>query len=91
VVMMYRIPSLILRYGVITGLAVSLTGLVINELLNVEVVTLIGMFIIVLTPLTSLIIISLKLVSKKDLRKFVLSQITIAVIIASLIVSMLTR
>ncbi|RLG85774.1 MAG: hypothetical protein DRO18_05320 [Thermoprotei archaeon] len=88
---MYRIPSLILRYGVITGLAVSLTGLVINELLNVEVVTLIGMFIIVLTPLTSLIIISLKLVSKKDLRKFVLSQITIAVIIASLIVSMLTR
>ncbi|HDD26667.1 MAG TPA: hypothetical protein ENF75_06240 [Acidilobales archaeon] len=88
---MYREPSLILRYGVITGLAVSLAGLVINEVFGVGTVTLIGMFIIVLTPLTSLITISLKLASKKDLRKFTLSQITIAVIIASLIISMLTK
>ncbi len=85
---MYELQVKILRYGVIIGLIIVIIGLLAE---NQGFLSITGLSIIVLTPLTSLITISLKLLKEKQLRDFTLSLFTITVIIASIILSLLEK
>ncbi len=83
---MYRVQVKILRYGVIIGLMIVVIGLLVNPL---DILKIVGLAIIVLTPLTSLLFISIKLYKEKMLQEFVLSLFTIMVIMLSIIISLL--
>ncbi len=83
---MYDVQVRILRYGVIIGLIIVIVGLLINP---INILKIIGLAIIVLTPLTSLSFISIKLFKERRRQEFILSQFTIIVIIISIIISLL--
>jgi len=85
---MYKLPSIILRFGVIAGLVLSLAGVVIEQVLSVSDIVTLGLMTIVLTPLVSLFVIGLLMLLKKDIYGFILSQLAIAVILASIITSL---
>ncbi len=70
----------------IIGLMIVVIGLLVNPL---EILKTIGLAIIVLTPLTSLSFISIKLYKEKMLQEFVLSLFTVMVIMLSIIISLL--
>ena len=85
---MYKLPSTILRFGVIAGLILALIGVVIKQVLHTSAVIMLGLLAIVLTPLVSLFVIGVLLLLKKDIYGFILSQLAIAVILASIITSL---
>ena len=84
---MYKLPSTILRFGVIAGLILAVFGVVIKQVLHTSAVIMLGLLTIVLTPLVSLFVIGVLLLLKKDIYGFILSQLAIAVILASIITS----
>jgi len=83
----YKLPSTILRFGVIAGLILAVFGVVIKQVLHTSAVIMLGLLTIVLTPLVSLFVIGVLLLLKKDIYGFILSQLAIAVILASIITS----
>ena len=85
---MYKLPSTILRFGVIAGLILALIGVVIKQVLYTSAVVMLGLLTIVLTPLVSLFVIGVLLLLKKDIYGFILSQLAIVVILASIITSL---
>ncbi len=85
---MYKLPSTILRFGVIAGLILAVFGVVIKQVLHTSAVIMLGLLTIVLTPLVSLFVIGVLLLLKKDIYGFILSQLAIAVILASIITSL---
>ncbi|MCD6084885.1 MAG: hypothetical protein J7J20_05020 [Desulfurococcales archaeon] len=85
---MYKLPSIILRFGVIAGLVLSLAGVVIEQFLSISDIVTLGLMTIVLTPLVSLFVIGILMLLKKDIYGFILSQLAIAVILASIITSL---
>jgi len=84
---MYEIPSTILRYGVIVGLLLTLIGIVVKQLLYASEIVLLGLAIIVITPLASLLTISVLLLLRRDIYGFTLSLLTISIILLSIILS----
>ena len=85
---MYKLPSTILRFGVIAGLILAVFGVVIKQVLYTSAVVMLGLLTIVLTPLVSLFVIGVLLLLKKDIYGFILSQLAIVVILASIITSL---
>ncbi|RLG84312.1 MAG: hypothetical protein DRO40_01820 [Thermoprotei archaeon] len=86
---MYKAPSIVLRYGVIAGLIITIVGITLNTLLNMDTtIVMIGLMTIVLTPLTSLFVLSIILILKKDINGFILSQLAIIIILASILLSL---
>jgi len=85
---MYKLPSIILRFGIIAGLVLSLAGVVIEQFLSISDIVTLGLMTIVLTPLVSLFVIGILMLLKKDIYGFILSQLAIAVILASIITSL---
>ena len=84
---MYEIPSTILRYGVIVGLLLTLIGIVVKQLLYASEIILLGLAIIVITPLASLLTISILLLLRRDIYGFTLSLLTISIILLSIMLS----
>lgn len=87
---MYRLPSIILRYGVILGLVLTLTGTIVKELVGIRVLVTVGLLTIIVTPITSLLIISLYLMFKRELYMFTLSILAILVILTSIVIFLYT-
>jgi len=87
--MEYRLASLVLRYGTVMGLIVTITGLVLNYEPVSKILVLLGLINIVITPLISLMFISIVSVLKRDVHIFILSQITIGMILLSILLSMI--
>ena len=85
---MFKLPSTILRYGVILGLAITLVGILSEQLAGLEALVTFGLMIIVVTPLASLMTIGVTLARRRDLYGFALSQLAIAVIVASILISL---
>ena len=83
---MYDVQVKILRYGVIAGLIIAAVGLITNPL---NVLKIIGLAIIVSTPLFSLSFISIELFKEKRIQEFVLALFTVIVIVISIIISLL--
>jgi len=88
---MYKIPSIILRYGVITGLILTILGVIVKQLLNMNIVVMLGLVVIVSVPLVSLFAISILLMLRKDIYGFLLSQLAIIIILAFIIISLCTK
>jgi len=84
---MYRQSSIILRYGVITGLIITILGIIAKHVIKTEAIITLGLLTIVLTPLISLLTISIIMMLKKDLYGFILSQITMIIIVISVMLS----
>ena len=87
--MEYRLASLVLRYGTVMGLIVTITGLVLNYEPVSKILVFLGLINIVITPLISLMFISIVSVLKRDVHIFILSQITIGMILLSILLSMI--
>ena len=85
---MYEIPSIILRLGILVGLALTLIGVIVNQVLRISSVVMLGLLAIVLTPLISLFVISILLLLRKDIYGFILSQLAIIIILVSIITSL---
>lgn len=85
---MYEVPSIILRYGVLAGLALTFVGIIVNQVLHINTIIMLGLLTIVLTPLVSLFAISVLLLLRKDIYGFILSQLAIIIILASIITSL---
>lgn len=85
---MYEVPSTVLRFGVLIGLVLTMVGIVINQILHINIIVMLGLLTIVLTPLVSLFVISILLLRRRDIYGFILSQLTIIVILASIIESL---
>ncbi len=88
---MYEMPALILRYGVIAGLILTIIGVIVEYLLDINIVVELGLLAIVLAPIISLFAISIALLLRKDIYGFILSQLAIVVILASIIISFCDR
>lgn len=88
---MYKIPSIILRYGVITGLILTILGVIVKQLLNMNIVVMLGLVVIVSVPLVSLFAIGILLMLRKDIYGFLLSQLAIIIILAFIIISLCTK
>jgi len=84
----YEVPSTVLRFGVLIGLVLTMVGIVINQILHINIIVMLGLLTIVLTPLVSLFVISILLLRRRDIYGFILSQLTIIVILASIIESL---
>jgi len=84
----YEVPSIILRYGVLAGLALTFVGIIVNQVLHINTIIMLGLLTIVLTPLVSLFAISVLLLLRKDIYGFILSQLAIIIILASIITSL---
>jgi len=84
----YEVPSIILRYGVLAGLALTFVGIIVNQVLHINTIIMLGLLTIVLTPLVSLFTISVLLLLRKDIYGFILSQLAIIIILASIITSL---
>ena len=85
---MYEIPSIILRLGILVGLALTLIGVIVNQVLRISSIVMLGLLAIVLTPLISLFVISILLLLRKDIYGFILSQLAIIIILVSIITSL---
>ncbi len=86
---MYKAPSAVLRYGVIAGLIVTLVGVILDAMLGTNDLTVMGLMIIDLTPLLSLFVLSILLILRRDIYSFILSQLAIAIILASILLSLI--
>ena len=86
---MYSVPSMVLRYGVITGLVITLVGVILDAIMGENGLVMIGLMIIDLTPLLSLFMLGILLILRKDIRGFILSQLAIAVILLSILLSLI--
>ena len=84
---MYRAPSTTLRYGIAIGLALTLVGMIIKQLLGISIIMTLGLLVITLTPLTSLLTISIILARRRDVYGFLLSQLVIIFILISIAIS----
>jgi len=84
----YEIPSIILRLGILVGLALTLIGVIVNQVLRISSIVMLGLLAIVLTPLISLFVISILLLLRKDIYGFILSQLAIIIILVSIITSL---
>ena len=85
----YRLASLVLRCGTVMGLIVTITGLILNYEPVSKMLVFLGLINIVITPLISLMFISIVSVLKRDVHIFILSQITIGMILLSILLSMI--
>ena len=85
---MHKLPSVIMRYGVIAGLALTLVGTVIKYVLGNSTLVMLGLMAVVMTPIVSLAAISAELASSKDRRGFALSLLALAIILASVVLSL---
>ncbi len=85
---MYRAPSIVLRYGVIIGLVVTVVGVILGTVVGTNNLVVIGLMIVDLTPLLSLSVLSVSLILKKDIYGFILSQLAIAIVLASILLSL---
>jgi len=85
--MEYRLASLVLRCGTVMGLIVTITGLILNYEPVSKILVFLGLINIVITPLISLMFISIVSVLKRDVHIFILSQITIGMILLSILLS----
>ena len=85
---MYEIPSIILRLGILVGLALTLIGVIVNQVLHISSIVMLGLLAIVLTPPISLLAISILLLLRKDIYGFILSQLAIIIILVSIITSL---
>lgn len=85
---MYRIPSFILRYGVITGLVLTIIGVVLKQLLGIDILVMLGLAVIVSVPLVSLFVMSVLLILRRDIYSFLLSQLAITIVLAFIIVTL---
>jgi len=83
----YRSASLILRCGTILGLITITTGLVLGHKPVSEMLVLLGLVSIIITPLISLMLIGVLSILKRDFHTFILSQITIGTILLSILLS----
>ncbi len=80
---------MVLRYGVITGLVITLVGVILDAIMGENGLVMIGLMIIDLTPLLSLFMLGILLILRKDIRGFILSQLAIAVILLSILLSLI--
>ena len=85
---MRELPSVIMRYGVIAGLALTLVGTVVKYILGDSTLVMLGLMAVVMTPIASLAAISADLASSKDKHGFALSLLAIATILASIALSL---
>ncbi len=89
--MKYKIPSLILRYGTITGLIIAILGETLTTINPAfKPLTHYGLGTIIATPITSLTTIAAIHAMKHDLKTFALATLTLAVIFTTIII-MLTK
>lgn len=86
---MYVKSSNILRFGIIIGLILLMTGIVIKNTLQTDLVIYIGLLTIILTPLATLLSISIILLFRKDYRLFILSILLILVLLSSIMTALL--
>ncbi len=89
--MEYKIPSLILRYGTITGLIIAVLGETLTTINpTFKPLTYYGLGIIIAAPITSLITIAVIHAIKRDLKTFALATLALAIILTTIII-MLTK
>ena len=89
--MKYKIPSIILRYGTITGLAIAILGEILAIIKPLfRPLTYYGLGIIIATPMTSLATIAIIHAIKRDIKTSVLATLALIVMLTAVIV-MLTR
>jgi len=77
-----------MRYGVIAGLIITLAGIVIKYVLGDSTLVTVGLLAIVVTPIASLAAISADLASSRDKHGLALSLLAIAIILASIVLSL---
>jgi len=87
--MEYRSASLVLRWGTASGLIVAIIGLALNCESISEILVLLGLINIILTPLISLVFINVVSILKRDVYVFILSQITMGMILLSILISIM--
>lgn len=89
--MKYKIPSLILRYGTITGLIIAILGETLTTIKpTFKPLTYYGLGIIIATPITSLTTIAAIHAIKHDLKTSALATLALAIILTTIIV-MITK
>jgi hypothetical protein len=87
----YKIPSLILRYGTITGLIIAILGETLTTISpTYRPLTYYGLGIIIATPITSLTTIATIHVIKHDLKTSILAVLALVIIFTTVII-MLTK
>ncbi len=85
---MAKIPSTILRLGVVLGLAITIAGIIVQQAVDIaDTIISYGLLIIVLTPITALSTICMLSLMKRDFYNFTLSLLIIITILVSIIIS----
>ncbi len=85
--MKYKTPSLILRYGTITGLIIAILGEILTTLNPAfKQLTYYGLEVIVATPIISLTTIAAIHAIKHDLKTFMLATLALAVIFITAVI-----
>jgi len=88
--MKYRIPPLILRYGTITGLIIAILG---ETLTTVNVafkqLTYYGLWLIIATPITSLVTIAIIHATRHDLKTFILATLALIIMLTTVFIMLM--
>ncbi len=88
--MKYETPSLILRYGTITGLIIAILGEVLTTIKpTLKPLTYYGLGIIIATPITSLTAIAAIHAIKHDLKTFTLAALALAIMLTTIVVMLI--
>ena len=86
---LYKIPSTILRLGILVGLSILALGIVAKYMFKTDIFITIGLLTLVLTPLTSLVSISIELAKRRNLHELILAQLATIIIVISIVLSIL--
>jgi len=85
--MKYKIPSIILRYGTVTGLAIAILGEILTMIKpSFRPLTYYGLGLIIATPMASLATIAIIHAIKRDVKTFMLATLALTVMLATVIV-----
>ncbi len=83
---MNELPAKVLRAGVVTGLCLTVAGIIIYKVLGVAGAQTVGLWIVVLTPISALITVGAGLARRRDY----LGVLAVAVMIAAIVISVIT-
>lgn len=81
-------PQDILRYGALAGLIVALIGEIVEHSAGLNLLVLLGLILIISTPIATLVLISIVSLLRRDYVISILAQLSIGAIIASIIISL---
>ncbi len=79
---------MILRWGVILGLSVLAIGVVADHLWGFQLISEVGLFLIVATPISFLLFLSYKMMIERKYEIVILALVTLSVIAASALLSL---